>query len=210
MRVRKVSPGGTITTFAGTGVAGFSGDGGPATKAKLEDPTGVAADRAGNVYIADDGNLRVRKVTRNGKITTIAGGIGHPTVGSPNFTGDGGPATKAYLHGPSHVAADARGNLYISTLDRVREIANALPIAAFKASPTSGRAPLTVSFDASASRDPDGSIIAYTWSFGDGTTGTGRRTRHTYARPGTYKVKLTVTDDVGATSKTVSRTITVF
>src|SRR5439155_12360078 len=93
-RVRKVSPGGTITTLAGTGEAGFSGDGGPAASAKLSFPAAVAADREGNVYIADFLNSRVRKVSYSGKITTFAG------AGNAGFAGDGGPATAAQLYGP--------------------------------------------------------------------------------------------------------------
>ena len=71
--MRKVSPGGTITTFAGTGKFGFSGDGGPATSARLDSPPGVAVDGKGNVYIADSANNRVRKVSPGGTITTFAG-----------------------------------------------------------------------------------------------------------------------------------------
>ena len=107
-RVRKVSPGGTISTFAGTGTPGFSGDGGPATSAKLAFPGGVAVDGKGNVYIADYGNSRVRKVSRGGTITTIAG---TGTLGGDS--GNGGPATKARLDGPTGVAVDGKGNVYI-------------------------------------------------------------------------------------------------
>jgi hypothetical protein len=103
--VRKVSPRGTITTFAGTGIRGFSGDGGPATAAQLSNPTGVAVDRKGNVYIADVS--RVRKVTVGGTITTIAG------TGRAGFSGDGGPATSARLYNPAGVAVDGQGNLYV-------------------------------------------------------------------------------------------------
>src|SRR6201999_672465 len=85
-RVRKVSPNGTITTVAGTGIAGFSGDGGPATDASLNEPFRVALDKAGNLYISDYGNFRVRKVTVDGIIATVAGN------GTPNSNGDGGPA----------------------------------------------------------------------------------------------------------------------
>ena len=84
-RVRKVNPTGRITTFAGTGVPGFSGDGGPATSARLYAPHGVAVDGQGNVYIADSYNQRVRKVNPAGTITTIAG------TGRPGVSGDGGP-----------------------------------------------------------------------------------------------------------------------
>jgi sugar lactone lactonase YvrE len=113
-RVRKVSPGGTITTFAGTGQAGFSGDGGPATSARLYAPEGVAVDGQGNVYIADRFNFRVRKVSPGGTITTFAGG------GRPGFFGDGGPATSATLRNPSGVAVDGKGNVYIADRDNMR------------------------------------------------------------------------------------------
>jgi trimeric autotransporter adhesin len=113
-RVRKVSAGGTISTFAGTGVAGFSGDGGPATSAKLYAPKGVAVDGQGNVYIADSNNFRVRKVTSTGTITTFAGG------GKPGVLGDGGPATSAALRNPFGVAVDGQGNVYIADTDNMR------------------------------------------------------------------------------------------
>jgi len=107
-RVRKVSADGTITTIAGTGKAGFSGDGGPATSAMLKVPHSAAVDRYGNVYIADYGNLRVRKVSPGGKITTIAG------TGVNGFSGEGGRATSAQTTGPFGVAVDAQGNVYIA------------------------------------------------------------------------------------------------
>ncbi len=72
-RVRKVTPGGTITMLAGTGVAGYSGDGGPATSAQLNGPYRVTVDLAGNVYIPDSSNFRIRKVSPDGTITTIVG-----------------------------------------------------------------------------------------------------------------------------------------
>jgi uncharacterized protein (TIGR03437 family) len=105
-RVRKISNG-VITTVAGNGTTGFSGDNGPATSAQLYFPTGVAVDSAGNLYIADSGNNRVRKVA-NGVITTVAGN------GTAGFTGDNIPATASPLGVPVGVAVDATGNLYIS------------------------------------------------------------------------------------------------
>ncbi len=106
-RVRMVSPSGTITTFAGTGTAGFSGDGGPATSAELDYPYGVAVDNQNNVYIADYYNFRIRKVS-NGTITTFAGN------GTYGYLGDGDPATTAEFRYPESVATDAAGNLYIA------------------------------------------------------------------------------------------------
>jgi len=108
----------TISTVAGNGKGGFSGDGGPATAAKLTLPTGVAEDAAGDLYIADTLNFRIRKVTPAGIITTVAG------TGIPGFTGDGGAATKARLREPSSPALDTGGNLYFadSENDRIRRI----------------------------------------------------------------------------------------
>jgi len=110
-RVRRVAPNGIVTTIAGDGSSGVSsnmGDGGPATSATLPDPTAVAVDTVGNLYIAD-GNNRIRKVTPAGIISTVAGG-GSPY--SPAF-GDGGPATSAWID-PRGVAVDSSGNLYIA------------------------------------------------------------------------------------------------
>jgi trimeric autotransporter adhesin len=116
-RIRKVS-GGVITTVAGDGTPGFSGDNGPATRAQLNRPMGVAVDPAGNLYIADLGNNRVRKVA-NGVITTVAGN------GIQGFSGDGGPATSAQLS-PHSIAVDRAGNLYIVSGDypnhRIRKV----------------------------------------------------------------------------------------
>src|SRR5262249_30744693 len=91
-RVRRVDTNGIITTLAGNGIAGFLGDGGAATNARLDTPSGVAADRFGNVFIADSYNQRIRKVDRNGVITTVAGS-GSYGLGNGGFSGDGGAAT---------------------------------------------------------------------------------------------------------------------
>ena len=107
-RVRKVSPDGTITTVAGNGTAGFSGDGGQATDAELMNPEGLAIDSEGNLYIADSGNARVRKVTPQGIITTIAENR------QPGNLADGGPAISVQLTSPNSVALDTAGNLYIA------------------------------------------------------------------------------------------------
>jgi len=118
-RVRKVTPAGAISTVAGTGHQGFSGDHGPATAAQLNQPYGLALDMAGNLYIADYGNQRVRAIGTNGNITTVAGD------GPSGTYADGGPATAALLLGPHDLATDAAGNLYISELlgHRVRQVA---------------------------------------------------------------------------------------
>jgi uncharacterized protein (TIGR03437 family) len=116
-RVRKITPAGVISTLAGTGVAGFSGDGGPAVNAQLNSPGGLFADGLGNVYIADTQNHRVRVVDASGRISTLAG------TGAPGFAGDGGPATAAQLNQPSALARDAN-YLYIadSSNHRVRVV----------------------------------------------------------------------------------------
>ena len=120
-RIRKVAVGtGIITTIAGTGTAGYSGDGGLATGAQLYNPQGVALDSAGNLYIADYSNSRVRKVTTaTGIITTVAGN------GTYGYAGDGGAATSAELLSPDDVAFDSPGNLYIADYNgnRVRKVA---------------------------------------------------------------------------------------
>ncbi|HXD92981.1 MAG TPA: hypothetical protein VNX01_07180, partial [Bacteroidia bacterium] len=103
-----------ITTVVGTGVAGYSGDGGQATAALLYNPTNVVSDAAGNLYIADWSNNVVRKVNPSGIISTYAGNA------SAGFSGDGGPATAAQLFQPEGVALDASGNLYIA--DRVNNV----------------------------------------------------------------------------------------
>jgi serine/threonine-protein kinase len=115
-RVRRVDVNGMITTLAGHGDHfGFSGDGGPATEAQFNTgdgsfPTvmGLIVDRDGNVYVADSGNHRVRKIDRQGTITTVAG------TGQAGYSGDGGPAVAADLAFPTHLAFDADGSLYIS------------------------------------------------------------------------------------------------
>jgi sugar lactone lactonase YvrE len=111
-RVRKVSNG-VITTVAGNGTQGFSGDNGPATSAQLFTPAGVAVDSAGNLYIADKGNNRIRKVS-NGMITTVAGN------GTQGFGGDNGPATGAQLYSPAGVAVNSASNLYIADYGNAR------------------------------------------------------------------------------------------
>src|SRR5207249_744915 len=106
-RIRKVTPTGVISTAAGNGTPGFSGDGGSATSAQLNYPFGVAVDGSGNLLIVDTGNSRIRKVTPAGVISTVAGN------GVSGFSGDGGPATSAQLNSPSGVAVDGSDNLFI-------------------------------------------------------------------------------------------------
>ncbi len=107
-QIRKVTPDGVITTYAGTGVDGFSGDGGPAVNAQLNVPYGLATDSAGNLYVSDTRNDRIRKITTDGIITTIAG------TGEENTVGNGVPALKAALYMPLRLAVDPAGNVYFT------------------------------------------------------------------------------------------------
>ena len=117
--IREVLAGGTIITIAGNGMPGYSGDGGPAYAALLHAPSGIVADSAGNVYIADSGNHAVRKIDTLGTISTVAG------TGTPGFSGDGGSAAAAQLNAPTGVALDSAGNLFIADTSnqRIREVA---------------------------------------------------------------------------------------
>jgi hypothetical protein len=125
--VFKMNAAGILTRVAGTS-QGYSGDGGPALKAQLNYPFGVAVDGSGNVFIADTGNLVVRKVAAaTGIITTVAG-IKPPGNGSPGYSGDGGPATSAGLSDPTAVAVDGFGNLYIADNYLVRMVSAATGI----------------------------------------------------------------------------------
>jgi tetratricopeptide (TPR) repeat protein/sugar lactone lactonase YvrE len=124
-RVRKVAPDGTITTVAGDGRRGGDGDGGPAIRASLSGPNDMVADGEGNLYIADAGNSRVRRVAPDGTITTVAGTGRVRYNGESGYDGDGGPATLARLSHPSSLALDAEGNLYIGDFGNhaVRKVA---------------------------------------------------------------------------------------
>lgn len=120
-RIRKVSPDGVMTTIAGDGgTYNFAscGDGGPAVKAQLKSPYGVGVDRKGIVYIADQQGNRVRKVTPDGMISTLAGD------GVRGFSGDGGPAARARVSGVNDVAFDSKGNIYLADTgnNRVRRV----------------------------------------------------------------------------------------
>ncbi len=119
-RVREITPSGMISTVAGTGVQGFSGDGGAASAAQLNSPYGLAFDPSGNLYIADLGNARVRRMMPGGTISTVAGGGTLPAGGA----NEGGLATTVSLLAPRNVALDGTGNLYISDFNghRVYEL----------------------------------------------------------------------------------------
>ena len=115
--IRKVTPAGIISTIAGTGSFGFSGDGGPALLAHFSGAGGMAIDNSGNLYVADFGNQRIRKINSSGIITTVAGS-------SSVFLGDGGPATQASLSSPTGVCVDNLGNFYIADMgnSRIRKV----------------------------------------------------------------------------------------
>ncbi|MGW7712198.1 NHL domain-containing protein [Streptomyces sp. wa1063] len=119
-RVRRVAGDGKISTVAGTGTAGFAGDDGPATAAKLNKPYGIVVDTTGTLYISEYGNHRVRRVAGDGKISTVAG------TGAAGFAGDDGPATAAKLNGPLGLAVDCVDTLYITDYlnNRIRKIAS--------------------------------------------------------------------------------------
>ena len=123
--VRKITVAGVVTTVAGNGIQGFAGDNGPATAAELDSPAGLALDAAGDLYIADTHNHRVREVAAaTGNIVTVAG------TGIPGFSGDNHPATAAQLDLPTAIAIDAGGNLYVADTDnhRVRRISASLGV----------------------------------------------------------------------------------
>lgn len=133
-RVRKVDGRGVITTFAGNGSGGYSGDGTLATNASLLFPTGVGVDSTGRVLIADSGNNVVRRVELNGNITTVAGN------GSGGFSGDGGQALRAQFSNPSGVAVDISGNIYVTDTNnrRIRKITPSGVISTFAGSGVDG------------------------------------------------------------------------
>ena len=147
-RIRKVDLAGIITTVAGTGTPGYSGDGGAATSAKLNLPFGVRADAAGNIFIADSSNNVIRKVDLSGNITTVAGNFG---TGTEGYSGDGGPATSAQLAFPIFVSLDAAGDLYISDDDNgvIRQVDGAGTITTY---------PIQTTFPQELVIDPTGNL----------------------------------------------------
>ena len=154
-RIRKVNTAGVITTIAGDGTGSFSGDGGPAAAAQLNTPYGIAADGAGNVYIADTINQRIRKIDAGGVITTVAG------TGTGGFSGDGGPPAEAQISSPSHIAVDRAGNLYIADAGnhRIRKVTFPPPA---PADPEQPPAVLSQSFALSFPPAPGGEPAAQT------------------------------------------------
>lgn len=166
-RIRKVDASGTITTLAGTGVAGYGGDGGPASAAQLSSPTGLALDAGGNLYVADRGNHRVRRIDLGGVITSVAGD------GTPGFGGDGGPATAAQLSLPSAVSIDDAGNLLIADYDNER-IRRVTPAGGINTLGGGGNQPIyrgmpatpaeSVFIEPKAVRAHDGNVYLSQWS----------------------------------------------
>jgi sugar lactone lactonase YvrE len=115
-RIRLINNAHIVSTFAGVGTPGFSGDGGPAMAAQIDSPVFLARDGFGNLYISDPFHLRIRKIAPTGIITTVAG------TGVVGYTGDGGPATAARINGLYRMAADAAGNLYFTDIWNIRKI----------------------------------------------------------------------------------------
>src|ERR1041385_2749995 len=134
-RIAKIAADGTLVTVAGSGFPGFAGDNGRAAAAQLHSPSGIAFDGAGNLYIADQLNHRIRKVGPDGTIATVAGN------GSAGYSGDGGKATAPSLNGPMDVASDSAGNLYIAdTLNhRIRRVDTGGTITTLAGTGTPGR-----------------------------------------------------------------------
>ncbi len=121
-RIRKIDKNGIINTIAGNGTYGFSGDGGPAINAAFEDPAGICGDTSGNIFVADEFNNKIREITKNGNITTVAG------CGVRGYSGDGGPAMLAEFYYPSGVAVDKSGNIFIADEDNncIRKVSNGI------------------------------------------------------------------------------------
>lgn len=136
--VRKINAAGVISRFAGTGSAGYTGDHVAATSTKLNYPSYLTTDTAGNVYILDKGNNRIRKVDVSGTITTYAG---NGTLGT---AGDGGPATAAQLNNPNNIKMDKQGNLYIMDYMKIRKVDAAGIITTIAGDGTYGHSPATV------------------------------------------------------------------
>ncbi|OQP64451.1 hypothetical protein A3860_21010 [Niastella vici] len=164
--IKKVTSSGIMTIFAGNGTEGFSGDGGPAAQAKLYRPTAVAVDKEGSVYISDASNKVIRKVTKQGIISTIAG-----VPGRAGYAGDGGAATKALLTQPAGIAVDNQGNLYIADPSNsvIRKVNTAGIITTFAGNGTAGysgdngpatKAQFQIGSPQGLAVDPEGNVYA--------------------------------------------------
>ncbi len=186
-RIRKVDgTTGIISTVAGNGTIGFSGDGVSATAAALNNPRDVFVDITGNIFIADSDNTRIRKVDgTTGIISTVAG---NGTIG---FSGDDGPATSAALDQPTGVFVDSIGNIFIAGRGnhRIRKVQPTPLFASFTSDKTTGTVPLTINFADKST----GGISEWSWDFGDGNTSVEQNPSHTYNTSGSFTVSLTVT-----------------
>ena len=212
-RIRRVSPSGVITAVAGTGTAGFAGDGAAATAARLNTPRDVAVAPDGGYVIADSANHRVRWVHADGTISTIAG------IGVLGATGDGGPANLARIGEPHGVDVSPAGDLYVAgpglvnttaSNYRVRRVANPFgpvtppvnqaPSASFGVNPASPAAGQQIQLT-DTSTDADGTIVARAWDLDDDgqfDDAAGTTAQVTFPTAGTFTVRLQVTDDDGA------------
>lgn len=226
-----------VTTIAGkrigfgAGQAGYGGDGLDGVDALVNRPTGIAVDSAGNVYFADTFNHRVRKLTPQNS-QPVANFTANPTYGQAPLTVqlDGRTSTDSdgYIANYQWTSSDGQSTtgsqttitfnsagFYTITLvvtdndggtaqtSMNIQVTNAFPTADFTATPTVGVAPLTVQLNASASNDPDGSIVNYQWSSSDGQSKNGIQTTMVFNTPNTYSITLTVTDNEGATAQKI-------
>ncbi len=167
--VRRIAPDGSEQIVAGTGAPGYAGDGGPAASALLKNPAGLCLDAQGNLYIADSGNHAVRRVTKEGTITTVAG------RGEPSSDGDGGPAAAAGLNAPAAVAVDSEGSLYIADTgnNRIRRVDARSVIETIAGTGASGYAgedapALEAEFDGPAGIAVDAAGVVYVADRGNG------------------------------------------
>ncbi|MFH0938054.1 MAG: PKD domain-containing protein [Planctomycetota bacterium] len=191
-RIRRISPSGVITTVAGNGTAGFSGDGGLATAAQLNAPLGVTTTPDGTMYVTEEGNLRVRKIAPSGIITTVNGN------GTAGFDGDSVMlASSARVRYASAIAASSKGIYFTDTNNnKIRLISNNLPpiLNQVQVSQDPVKVNIPVTFTALAV-DPENEQLTYTWNLGDGTPIlTNNPVTHTFTTEGVYTGTLTVAD----------------
>ncbi|MEM7017264.1 MAG: SMP-30/gluconolactonase/LRE family protein [Pseudomonadota bacterium] len=203
-RVRRIDNDGMVTTIAGRDVEpvafvrGYTPDGVAAENAILSLPFGLALDNQGGLVIGVWGHKRIRRITPNGLLETLAGN------GAIEFAGDRGPANIAGFASMNILALDAQGAIYVADTSnhRVRRIMDGQPpIASFAMNQNEGPAPLAIMLDASNSNDPDGEIASYEWQVPDifGNPGTASQVELTLDAEGAYNITLIVTDNTGLT-----------